>query len=119
MRGKSFDTFCPLGPELVTPDEIPDPQSLPIACRLNGQCMQEGNTADMIFPVAELIAFLSSGTTLLPGTVILTGTPSGVGFARKPPVFLAPGDRVEVTIEPIGTLVSPVAGSAEQSSRTR
>ncbi len=119
VRGKSFDTFCPLGPELVTPDEISDPQSLPIQCRLNGKLMQEGNTSDMIFPVAELIAFLSSGTTLLPGTVILTGTPSGVGFARKPPVFLAPGDRVEITIEPIGTLVSPVSGTPEGSPGSR
>jgi 2-keto-4-pentenoate hydratase/2-oxohepta-3-ene-1,7-dioic acid hydratase in catechol pathway len=119
VRGKSFDTFCPLGPELVTPDEISDPQSLPIQCRLNGKLMQEGNTSDMIFPVAELIAFLSSGTTLLPGTVILTGTPSGVGFARKPPVFLAPGDRVEITIEPIGTLVSPVSGTPERHPESR
>ncbi len=119
VRGKSFDTFCPLGPELLTPEEIPDPQSLAIECRLNGDLMQEGNTSDMIFPVAELIAFLSSGTTLLPGTVILTGTPSGVGFARKPPVFLAPGDRMEVTIEPIGTLVNPVSASAGKRPENR
>jgi 2-keto-4-pentenoate hydratase/2-oxohepta-3-ene-1,7-dioic acid hydratase in catechol pathway len=108
VRGKSFDTFCPLGPALVTKDEIPDPQILELTCRLNGRLMQDANTADMIFPVSELIAYLSDGTTLLPGTVILTGTPSGVGFARTPPVFLQPGDRIEMTIERIGTLVNPV-----------
>jgi 2-keto-4-pentenoate hydratase/2-oxohepta-3-ene-1,7-dioic acid hydratase in catechol pathway len=108
IRGKSFDTFCPLGPVLVTADELPDPQGLRISTRLNGQLMQESSTADMIFPVAALVAFLSRDTTLLPGTVILTGTPSGVGFARKPPVFLKPGDRVAVEIERIGALENPV-----------
>ncbi len=108
VRGKSFDTFCPLGPELVTPDEIEDPQNLRLTCVLNGQVMQDAKTSDMIFPVAELISYLSSGATLLPGTVILTGTPSGVGFTRKPPVFLMPGDTVEVTVEGIGTLRNPV-----------
>ena len=108
VRGKSFDTFCPLGPELVTADELQDPQNLRIACALNGQVMQDANTADMIFPVAELIAFLSNGVTLLPGTVILTGTPSGVGFTRKPPVYLMPGDTVNVTLEGIGMLSNPV-----------
>lgn len=109
VRGKSFDTFCPLGPELVTVEDLPDPQQLNVACRLNGETMQEANTADMIFPVAELIRFLSSGTTLLPGTVIITGTPSGVGYTRSPPVFLKPGDTVEVSVEGIGTLRNPVA----------
>ena len=108
LRGKSFDTFCPLGPVLVTTDEIPDPQILPIGSVLNGRTMQHSSTADMIFPVAELIAFISRDTTLLPGTVILTGTPEGVGFARQPPVFLADGDTIEVTIEGIGTLRNPV-----------
>jgi len=108
VRGKSFDTFCPLGPELVTPDELEDPQNLRLTCVLNGQVMQDANTSDMIFPVAELISYLSSGATLLPGTVILTGTPSGVGFTRKPPVFLMPGDTVEVSVEGIGTLRNPV-----------
>ena len=107
-RAKSFDTFCPLGPELVTADEIPDPQNLKLKCVLNGQVMQDGNTADMIFPVAELISFLSAGTTLLSGTLILTGTPNGVGFNRKPPAYLMPGDTVEVTVESIGTLSNPV-----------
>ena len=104
VRGKSFDSFCPLGPELVTADELPDPQNLRLTCELNGQVMQDANTGDMIFPVAEIISFLSSGTTLLPGTVILTGTPGGVGFTRKPPVYLMPGDTVKVILEGIGTL---------------
>ena len=108
IRGKSFDTFCPLGPLVVDAGEIPDPQNLPIRSVLNGQTMQSSNTRDMIFPVAELIAFISRDTTLLPGTVILTGTPEGVGFARKPPVYLADGDTIEVTIDGIGTLSNPV-----------
>ncbi len=108
VRGKSFDTFCPLGPELVTVDELKDPQDLRLTCVLNGNVMQDGNTSDMIFPVAELISYLSTGATLLPGSVILTGTPSGVGFTRKPPVYLMPGDTVEVTVEGIGTLSNPV-----------
>jgi 2-keto-4-pentenoate hydratase/2-oxohepta-3-ene-1,7-dioic acid hydratase in catechol pathway len=111
VRSKSFDTFCPLGPELVSADELKNPQNLRLTCELNGQVMQDGNTADMIFAVAELIAFLSTGATLLPGTVILTGTPSGVGFTRKPPVYLMPGDTVEVAVEGIGTLRNPVQGS--------
>ncbi len=108
VRGKSFDTFCPLGPELVTVDELADPQNLRLTCVLNGQVMQDANTSDMIFPVAELISFLSTGTTLLAGTVILTGTPSGVGFTRKPSVFLMPGDTVDMTVQDIGTLSNPV-----------
>jgi 2-keto-4-pentenoate hydratase/2-oxohepta-3-ene-1,7-dioic acid hydratase in catechol pathway len=114
VRGKSFDGFCPLGPALVTTDDIPDPQALTLRCELNGREMQHGHSSDMIFSVAELIAFLSRDTTLLPGTLILTGTPPGVGFARHPPVFLAAGDRVSVEIEGIGRLTNPVidAGSA-------
>jgi len=108
VRGKSFDTFCPFGPVLVTADEILDPQVLDVRCLLNGETMQNGNTSDMIFTVAELIAHLSRDTTLLPGTLILTGTPPGVGFARKPPVYLADGDLVSVEIEGIGTLENPV-----------
>lgn len=108
VRGKSFDTFCPLGPELVTSDEIKDPQALRLFCKLNGKMMQDANTSDMIFSVAQLVSYLSTGMTLIPGTVILTGTPSGVGFTRKPPVFLMPGDTVEVTVEGIGTLTNPV-----------
>ena len=107
-RGKSFDTFCPLGPVIVTRDEIPDPQTLSISSVLNGTTMQRSNTGDMIFSVAELIAFISRDTTLLPGTVILTGTPEGVGFARTPPVFLADGDTIVITIDGIGALSNPV-----------
>ncbi len=111
IRGKGFDTFCPLGPVLVTADEIADPQSLPIRTILNGQTMQEHTTGDMIFSVAYLIHFLSQDTTLLPGTVILTGTPQGVGFARKPPVFLQAGDEVVIEIDGIGRLVNPVVAA--------
>jgi len=108
VRSKSFDTFCPLGPELVTTEEIPDPQHLRLQCFLNGMVMQDGSTADMIFPVAELIEYLSRDMTLLPGTVILTGTPDGVGFARNPPVFLRPGDSLELRIDNLGILRNPV-----------
>lgn len=111
VRGKSFDTFCPLGPELVTADEIPDPQTLRLRSILNGEVMQDSNTADMIFSVAVLIEKLSQDMTLLPGTVILTGTPGGVGFTRKPPVFLKPGDTIEISLERIGSLINPVTGS--------
>jgi 2-keto-4-pentenoate hydratase/2-oxohepta-3-ene-1,7-dioic acid hydratase in catechol pathway len=107
-RGKTFDTFCPLGPCLVTADEIGDPNDLGIRTVLNGQTMQDGTTANMIFDVPRLVEFLSGSTTLLPGTVILTGTPHGVGFARKPPVFLQPGDEISVEIDGIGRLASPV-----------
>jgi 2-keto-4-pentenoate hydratase/2-oxohepta-3-ene-1,7-dioic acid hydratase in catechol pathway len=108
VRGKSFDTFCPLGPELVTPDEIPDPGSLNLTCVLNGETMQAGNTSQMIFSVNALISYLSEDTTLLPGTVIMTGTPSGVGYARIPPVYLKPGDRLSLSIDRIGTLENTV-----------
>ena len=111
IRGKGFDTFCPLGPVLVTADEIPDPQVLGIKTILNGATMQEHTTGDMIFTVAYLIHFLSQDTMLLPGTVILTGTPQGVGFARKPPVFLQPGDEVVIEVEKIGRLVNPVVAA--------
>ncbi|MGD9721117.1 MAG: fumarylacetoacetate hydrolase family protein [Pirellulales bacterium] len=107
-RGKTFDTFCPLGPCLVTGDEIANPNALAIKTELNGQVMQDWNTNDMIFDVPALIEFLSGSTTLLPGTVILTGTPHGVGMARKPPVWLQPGDRLVVEIERIGRLENPV-----------
>ena len=119
VRGKGFDTFCPLGPVIVTTGDdgrsIPDPQDLAIAGRINGNTMQSSRTSDMIFGVAAIIAFLSRDTTLLPGTVILTGTPPGVGFVRQPPVFLQPGDEVEVEIERIGVLRSPVEEAAGPS----
>ncbi len=108
IHGKSFDTFCPLGPVLVTADEIPDPQTLRIRTILNGETLQDHTTADMIFPVAELISFLSQDTTLLPGTLILTGTPQGVGVARKPAVWLKPGDEVVVELDKIGRLMNTV-----------
>jgi len=108
VRGKSFDTFCPLGPELVTTGLVPDPQQLRLQCFLNGKLMQDANTSDMIFSVAELIEYLSEDMTLLPGTVIMSGTPSGVGFTRNPPVFLKPGDNLELKIDCLGTLSNPV-----------
>lgn len=107
-RGKSFDTFCPLGPFLVTPDEVPDPQALRLSATVSGERLQDWTTSDMIFSVAEQIAFLSASTTLPAGSVILTGTPHGVGMAATPPRFLVPGDVVEIEIEGIGKLVNPV-----------
>lgn len=107
-RGKTFDTFCPLGPRLVTADELGNPNALAIKTVLNGEVMQDWNTNDMIFDVPTLIEFLSGSTTLLPGMVILTGTPHGVGMARKPPVFLKAGDRITIEIEKIGSLENPV-----------
>jgi 2-keto-4-pentenoate hydratase/2-oxohepta-3-ene-1,7-dioic acid hydratase in catechol pathway len=109
IRGKSFDGFCPLGPVLVTADEIPNPQNLWVRSSLNGNLMQNGRTATMIFSVARLISFLSQDTTLLPGTVILTGTPPGVGMARTPPIFLQPGDSIVVEIEKMEPLKNTVA----------
>lgn len=107
-RGKTFATFCPLGPVMVTKDEIPNPNSLGIRTILNGQTMQDWNTDDMIFDVPTLIEFLSGSTRLAAGTVILTGTPHGVGGARKPPVYLKAGDTVSIQIDGIGTLTNPV-----------
>jgi 2-keto-4-pentenoate hydratase/2-oxohepta-3-ene-1,7-dioic acid hydratase in catechol pathway len=112
-RGKTFATFCPLGPCLVTPEEIPNPNNLAIKTVLNGQTMQDWTTSDMIFDVPTLIEFLSASTRLAAGTVILTGTPHGVGGARKPPVFLQPGDRVTIEIEGIGSLTNPVIEETE------
>jgi 2-keto-4-pentenoate hydratase/2-oxohepta-3-ene-1,7-dioic acid hydratase in catechol pathway len=108
-RGKTFDTFCPLGPCLVTADEIPDPQTLGIRTIVNGETVQDWTTNDMIFSVAQLIEFLSASNTLPAGTVILTGTPHGVGMAAKPPRWLKPGDNVTVEIDRIGRLSNPVA----------
>jgi 2-keto-4-pentenoate hydratase/2-oxohepta-3-ene-1,7-dioic acid hydratase in catechol pathway len=107
-RGKTFDTFCPLGPCLVTCDEIPNPNALAIKTILNGQVLQDWNTDDMIFDVPTLIEFLSGSTTLAAGTVILTGTPHGVGMARTPPLWLADGDEITIEIEKIGSLTNPV-----------
>ena len=107
-RSKSIDTFCPLGPYLVTADEVPDPQNLSVRSIVNGEVMQDGTTSDMIFSVAQLVSFLSTGMTLMPGDIIATGTPAGVGFARDPKVFLKPGDEVTIEIESLGSLTNPV-----------
>ena len=107
VRGKSFDTFCPLG-TTVAREKIPDPQKLRIETRLNGEVMQDASTVSMIFPVRTLIGELSRGMTLLKGTVILTGTPAGVGSARTPPRFLKAGDLIEIAITGLGTLRNPV-----------
>lgn len=112
QRGKSCDTFAPMGQTIVTRDEIPDPHTLRITLTLNGTVMQDSSTAQMIFRVPEVIEFItSSGITLEPGDVIATGTPAGVGFARKPPVYLKPGDVMEVSIERIGGLGNPVVAA--------
>jgi len=102
IKAKSYDTFGPLGPWLVTTDEVPDPQRLDLALDLNGERMQTGNTSTMIFPVAELIAYISKYMTLMPGDVITTGTPPGVGMARNPRVFIKPGDEIRATISGLG-----------------
>jgi 2-keto-4-pentenoate hydratase/2-oxohepta-3-ene-1,7-dioic acid hydratase in catechol pathway len=106
--GKGYDTFCPLGPEIVTVDELPDVKSLRLASYVNGELRQFSTTAEMIFSIEELIAFLSSHITLYPGDVISTGTPAGVGCFRQPPLYLRPGDRVTVEVEGIGSLTNPV-----------
>ena len=108
LLGKSFDTFSPFGPWLVTADEIPDPQSLRIRLRLNGRVMQDSNTERPVFSIAEIVSYVSGVCTLRPGDLIFTGTPSGTGFVRKPPIFLRPGDVVEVEIDRIGVLRNPV-----------
>lgn len=109
IRGKSLDTWAPLGPVFVTADEIPDPYSLQIETRVNGELRQDSPVSDMIFKIPELIAFITQGITLQPGDLIATGTPSGVGLGFDPPKWLKVGDRVDITIEPIGTLSSIVS----------
>jgi len=109
-RGKSLDTFCPVGPELVPAAELPDPGALRIRCLVNGEVRQDGTTSDLIFSVPELISFAAEAITLEPGDLILTGTPSGVGEFRDPPLFLADGDEVTVEIDGIGALTNPVRG---------
>ena len=106
VRGKSLDSFCPLGPWIVTPDEVPDPHSLKIRCSVNDRLMQDSNTDRMIFRIPEVISFLSRHFTLNPGDIILSGTPSGVGVFRDPSVYLKDGDEVAVEIEGIGRLVN-------------
>jgi 2-keto-4-pentenoate hydratase/2-oxohepta-3-ene-1,7-dioic acid hydratase in catechol pathway len=107
-RSKSIDTFLPLGPYIATRDTIPDPQNLYIRAVLNGEVVQDGTTSKMIFPVAELVSFLSQGMTLDPGDIIITGTPPGVGMAREPQLWMKPGDEVSIEIEGLGTLTNPV-----------
>ncbi|MGB2693870.1 MAG: fumarylacetoacetate hydrolase family protein [Dehalococcoidia bacterium] len=108
-KGKSLDGFCPLGPWIVTSDELGDPQDARLSLRVNGDTKQDAHTSDMIFNVAHLIAVWSLGMTLEPGDLLMTGTPSGVGFARQPPEYLQPGDTVEAEIDKIGVLRNPVA----------
>jgi 2-keto-4-pentenoate hydratase/2-oxohepta-3-ene-1,7-dioic acid hydratase in catechol pathway len=108
-RGKAIDGFLPMGPWLVTPDEVPDPQDLAISCSVNGECVQDSRTNQMIFGVAELVSYLSQTMTLEAGDVIATGTPPGVGMARTPTWFLQPGDEVVVEIERLGRLVTTMA----------
>lgn len=110
--GKTFDTFGPMGPELVSQDEIPDPHNLRISLELNGQVLQDSNTSQFIFKIPDLVEYLSQVMTLVPGDIISTGTPPGVGFARKPPVFLKPGDDVVIKIEGIGELRNPVKAAS-------
>src|SRR6185437_2953220 len=119
QRGKSCDTFAPMGPTIVTADEIADPHNLSIKLILNGQAMQDSNTDQFIFGIPELIAFLSQTITLEPGDVIATGTPPCVGFARKPPVFLKPGDKMEVVIEKVGTLNNPLVAAEKAAAMPR
>ncbi len=108
VRSKSLDTLAPIGPALVTADEVKDPGRLAIRCRVNGEVLQDSNTAELVFGVPQLVSYCSQMFTLEPGDIIATGTPAGVGFTRKPPRFLQPGDRVEVEIEGVGRLVNPV-----------
>ncbi len=110
-KGKSLDTFCPLGPSIVHKSAMPDPRNIRLQCRVNGETMQDGNTRDMIFDIPTTIESLSAGLTLEPGDIISTGTPSGVGFARTPPIFLNVGDKVEGEVEGIGVLEVKIAAA--------
>jgi len=112
VLGKSGDTFCPLGPWFVTADEVADPQKLRLWLKVNGQSMQDGTTADMIFPVAHLVSYVSRFMSLAPGDVVLTGTPAGVGLGKKPPQYLKAGDRVELGIEGLGEQASEIVPAA-------
>jgi len=112
LMGKTFDTFAPMGPCIVTADEIPDPHSLDISLEIGGERLQQSNTRELIFKIPEIIEHLSTVVTLEPGDVVLTGTPAGVGFARKPPRFLKPGDEVVIRVERIGELRNPVVAES-------
>jgi 2-keto-4-pentenoate hydratase/2-oxohepta-3-ene-1,7-dioic acid hydratase in catechol pathway len=113
LLGKSFDTFLPLGPWIVTPDEIANPQELQVTCRVSGELLQDDSTASMIFSIPSLIAYVSQVFTLSPGDLILTGTPGGVGMSRKPPRWLVEGDVVETRVEGVGTLVNPIRSAGQ------
>jgi 5-carboxymethyl-2-hydroxymuconate isomerase len=113
MRGKSFDTFCPLGPWIVTADEYGDPGDRRLSATVNGQVMQDSSTSQMVFGVGEILSYISRFATLEPGDLVLTGTPAGVGGFRNPPRFLWPGDRVDVFVEGVGVLSNPVVGRSE------
>jgi 2-keto-4-pentenoate hydratase/2-oxohepta-3-ene-1,7-dioic acid hydratase in catechol pathway len=110
-RGKSPDTFCPVGPRLVPRDDVPDPQNLTIRAILNGETLQDSTTANMVFGVAEIIEYVTQTITLEPGDLIATGTPAGVGAFRDPKVFMKPGDEITIEIEGLGSLTNPVAGA--------
>jgi 2-keto-4-pentenoate hydratase/2-oxohepta-3-ene-1,7-dioic acid hydratase in catechol pathway len=110
-RGKSPDTYCPVGPQLVPRDEIPDPQKLAIRAILNGETLQDSTTANMVFGVAEIIAYVTQTITLEPGDLIATGTPAGVGAFRDPKVFMQPGDEITIEIEGLGSLTNPVTAA--------
>ena len=112
-RGKSLDTFCPIGPALVPAADIPDPQALGIRAILNGEVMQDSTTANMVFGVAEIVAFVSQAITLEPGDLVLTGTPAGVGVFRDPPVLLQPGDEITIEIDGVGAITTPVTSGVE------
>jgi 5-carboxymethyl-2-hydroxymuconate isomerase len=111
VRGKSLDTFCPVGPALVPPAEVPDPQALGIRAVLNGEVMQDSTTANMVFGVAEIVSFTSQAITLEPGDLILTGTPAGVGVFRDPQRLLRPGDEITIEIDGLGALTNPVVAA--------
>src|SRR5438552_1962911 len=117
FKGKSLDGSSPVGPWVVTADEIPDPQNLSVTLRVNGELKQDGHTRDMIYPVAQLIVWLSIGMTLRPGTLIATGTPDGVGFARTPPEVLKPGDVIETEVGSIGRLRNRMVSAAVPAAR--
>ena len=117
FKGKSLDASSPVGPWVVTADEIPDPQALRVSLRVNGEVKQDGNTGDMIYPVSQLIVWLSVGMTLRPGSLIASGTPDGVGFARTPPEFLKPGDLMETEVEGIGRLRNRMVAAAVMAER--